>query len=75
MAYIEKNKANPAEFRRYGNNTDTPHGALPSQHLPVCVWATWRGLNLHPFASFVNAEQYCPALYCLYIQVPSALIG
>lgn len=30
--------------------------------LPVCIWATWRGLNLHPSAPVVYAEQSCPVL-------------
>lgn len=43
-----------------------PHMVLShlSICLPVCIWATWRGLNLHPSAPVVYAEQSCPVLFC-----------
>lgn len=62
MVSMWRNKANPARFRLCGSNTDTPHGTVPSLRLPVCIWATWRGLNLHPSAPFVDVEQSCPVL-------------
>lgn len=51
-------------------NTETPHGTVPTQHLPVCIGAMWTHILLVLFFMLSS-----PVLYFLHVQVkaPNAL--